>query len=251
MQRMFEIYHMRTKSMACPPLLLRLKQAVSVGQFRFRLFSFLLCGMLLLNVGCQSKTNDSGSSKTKGKQKAEELGPAPPGQTEPPLEGETLTPAAVQLTVADWKQVQEFVKSQSGKVVVVDIWALTCLPCRREYPHLVELQNSHRDDVVCVSVCCDYVGAEDQPVEFYEERARKFLAKRNATFQHFLMKTPQSEFYKSINVAGIPVLFVFDQNGNLSRRFSNDIPEFQETGFTYKDHVLPLIAKLTKKTSDK
>jgi thiol-disulfide isomerase/thioredoxin len=43
----------------------------------------------------------------------------------------------------------------SGKVVVVNFWATWCLPCRREIPELVALQNRHRDRLVVVGIIDD------------------------------------------------------------------------------------------------
>jgi len=43
----------------------------------------------------------------------------------------------------------------SGKAVVVNFWATWCLPCRREIPELVALQNRYRDRLVVVGIIDD------------------------------------------------------------------------------------------------
>ena len=43
-----------------------------------------------------------------------------------------------------------------GKYVVIDVWASWCQPCKREFPHLKELEEKYKDkNVVFVSISCD------------------------------------------------------------------------------------------------
>ena len=58
----------------------------------------------------------------------------------------------VKLTAGTWKDVEALVAMSSGKIVVVDIWSTSCLPCITEFPHLVEMQKTHGDKVVCISL---------------------------------------------------------------------------------------------------
>ncbi|HTU19700.1 MAG TPA: TlpA disulfide reductase family protein, partial [Gemmataceae bacterium] len=48
--------------------------------------------------------------------------------------------AARPITYAD---LGKLVRSQRGKVIVVDFWSLDCIPCMREFPHLVELHKKY------------------------------------------------------------------------------------------------------------
>lgn len=209
----------------------------------------VLCTFSLLIAGCNggggeksdSTKKDDSTSQTETK----DPGPAPKGQTEPEIEQE-LTPETVSLKVTDWDGVEEMVKASAGKVVVIDLWATTCLPCRREFPNLIKLHEAHKEDVVCISVSCDYLGLEEAAVESYETRVKKFLAKNGADFQNVLLNTPQPDFFEAISLKGIPAIYVYDQQGKLQKRFDNDT-EFAETGFSYEDQVIPLVAKLIKK----
>lgn len=64
----------------------------------------------------------------------------------------------VKLTAGTWKDVEAIVAKSAGKIVVVDIWSTSCLPCMQEFPHLVEIHKRHSDKVVCISFNVDYVG---------------------------------------------------------------------------------------------
>src|SRR6187401_2060375 len=71
--------------------------------------------------------------------------------------------ADVTLTAGTWKDVEGLIKQQQGKIVVVDIWSTSCLPCMTEFPHLVAMQRAHKEHLVCVSFNVDYVGIRNKP----------------------------------------------------------------------------------------
>jgi len=73
---------------------------------------------------------------------------AAPGQVPPPFTLKDLDGGDVSLT--DFE----------GKVVVLDLWATWCGPCRVEIPFLVSLYNDHRDEgLVVLGVGLDRGGA--------------------------------------------------------------------------------------------
>ena len=56
------------------------------------------------------------------------------------------------LVVASWDEVQQMVAAHEGKVVVLDLWSTWCIPCKKEFPHLVEIHEGFPADVACISV---------------------------------------------------------------------------------------------------
>lgn len=151
----------------------------------------------------------------------------------------------VTLRAGTWKDVEAIIRKNAGKVVVVDIWSTSCLPCMAEFPHLVELQKAHPKDVVCVSLNVDYVGIRSKPVETYRERVEKFLIKKNAVCQNILCTQEADELFDSLKLASIPAVYVYGKDGKLSKRFdaSIELPEGAES-FTYQDHINPLVESL-------
>lgn len=149
----------------------------------------------------------------------------------------------VKVTVASWDQTIKHLEKYRGKVVVVDLWSTSCIPCMREFPNLVNLQKKYGDKIVCVSFNCDYIGIKSKPPETYRERAEKFLVKREAKMLNILSSTPSDELFEKIKLASIPAVYVFGPDGKLVTRFDNDEGKFGEE-FTYKKHIIPLVEKL-------
>lgn len=158
---------------------------------------------VLLMIGCQSAHE------------------APPG----------VTLATVK--TADW---DNLLAQHKGKVVVVDTWATWCLSCLEEFPGLVALDQKYRDQGVdCISVTVDKAGAH--------EAAHKFLTEQQATFSNYRLDDENGDaWWDKWNIKSIPVVLVFDQQGNLARKFDKDDPDNQ---FTYLE-VEQLVEELVK-----
>ena len=158
----------------------------------------------------------------------------PPGNEEPPLSevseavASVPTPGtspdaagndAVQLQVVSPAEFDAIIAQHKGKVVLVDFWASWCVPCRKAFPHTVDMAKKHADDgLVVVSMCFDDEDAREDALEFLKEN--------NATFQNLMCRfggeTESFEAYE-IGDAGLPYFRVYDQSGALKHAFKNDI----------------------------
>ena len=47
-----------------------------------------------------------------------------------------------------------------------------------------------------------------------------------------------------IDLASIPAVLVYNREGLLVNRFDNDTNAYGEEGFTYVDHIVPLVDRL-------
>lgn len=155
--------------------------------------------------------------------------------------------AAVQLQAGTWKDVQRIVSKSSGKIVVVDVWSTSCLPCMKEFPGLVSLHREFPDDVVCISFNVDYVGIRTKPAEYYRRRVTEFLEKQQAGFSNFLCTEESDAFFAAENLSSIPAVYVYGRDGKLARRFDDTLFEDgKEEAFTYAADVTPMVRKLVK-----
>lgn len=91
-----------------------------------------------------------------------------------------------------------------GKVVLLNLWATWCAPCRKEMPHLDQLQRdmgSDQFEVVAVSV--DRGSAE---------KSKQFLAEVGATALRFY-HDPTAKAGFSFMAIGMPTTLLFDRAG--------------------------------------
>jgi thiol-disulfide isomerase/thioredoxin len=150
----------------------------------------------------------------------------------------------VEVTIADWKQTLEMVARHKGKVVVLDCWSTSCVPCVKEFPNLVKLHKKHGGkDVACMSMACEYIGVKKKPPESYRDRVLAFLEKQEATFENVLSNVPTDELFDQMKLASIPAVYVFDRDGKLYKRFDNEMAEKEEDHFTY-EQITQLVEEL-------
>jgi thiol-disulfide isomerase/thioredoxin len=131
----------------------------------------------------------------------------------------------VQLTVVDYKQLRGILKAHRGHIVVMDVWAQFCQPCRRQFPRLVKLSHDYADQgVICVSV------SVDDP----DERASvlKYLKSKKATFTNFLLDEDPSVWQDKWDITAIPAVFVYGVDGKIAAKFDHNEPQ---NDFTYDD----------------
>ena len=144
---------------------------------------------------------------------------------------------------------EQSLEGLKGKVVIVDLWATSCVPCMKEFPHLVELSKKHPKKLVCVSFSCDFYGVASKPPSYYRPRVEKFLKSKKATFKNFISTTPSDDLFEKIKLASIPAVLVFGPDGKLAKRFDNDDIKDDEDPFSYKKQINPLVEKLVKKVT--
>jgi len=99
--------------------------------------------------------------------------------------------------------------AQQGKVVLLNIWATWCHPCRDEIPELRELHAKYKDrglELVGVSVDAD--GAEDN--------IREFMKEFEMTYPVWL--DPAERISTQFLTVGVPTTFLIDRKGLLRWR---------------------------------
>ena len=91
-----------------------------------------------------------------------------------------------------------------GKVVVLNLWATWCVPCREEMPSLDRLQARFADQpVAVVALSVDRAGPE---------RVRKFLDEIGVTRLQ-VYRDPKAASTRSLRVPGLPATILIDKQG--------------------------------------
>jgi thiol-disulfide isomerase/thioredoxin len=158
--------------------------------------------------------------------------------------------ADVPIRLASWEEMEQIVAEKRGQVVVLDVWSTWCVPCVREFPELVALHEKYGEQgLACMSLNCNYIGAEDEPPEDSREDVEAFLRQKRATFENVISTTPADELFELLGVAAVPVVRVYDREGNLRKQFVNDDLEYGDEGFTYEEHIAPLVEQLLSEST--
>jgi thiol-disulfide isomerase/thioredoxin len=122
----------------------------------------------------------------------------------------------VELTFVSPEEFNDVIAKHKGKVVLIDFWASWCGPCRKNFPHTLELAAEHaKDGLVVLTVTLDEPDAK--------EKALEFLKEKNATTGNFITQLgfASHEAFK-IPDGSLPHFKVFGRKGELRQTFSND-----------------------------
>lgn len=133
---------------------------------------------------------------------------------------ETTTPQ-IELQVVRYQELCAAVRAQRGKVVVVDLWADWCIPCKQAFPHLVELHRRYaKDGLVCMSVglMIDRQEIKDK------DKLLAFLQKQQATFPNFFLDEETNLWQEKFDINGPPAIFVFNRENKRAAKFDHNDP---------------------------
>jgi thiol-disulfide isomerase/thioredoxin len=127
----------------------------------------------------------------------------------------------VTLTRVKYDELKQEVLKHRGKVVVVDFWATFCPPCKKSFPHFIDMQTKYASKgIVVISVSLD---AADDPEKV--ERAQAFLTKINSPLRNFILDEPLEIWSKKFESNSLPFYYLFDRRGKWVRYRGDDFKD--------------------------
>lgn len=124
--------------------------------------------------------------------------------------GAQFLPAQSILTL-DKNGIASLIEQRSGKILVLNIWATWCQPCKEEFPDLNTLADSLQNknaEVIALSV--------DYPDEI-DTKIRPFLKSVRSRLKVFVADVENQDeifsLFKSDWSGAIPATFIFDESG--------------------------------------
>jgi cytochrome c biogenesis protein CcmG, thiol:disulfide interchange protein DsbE len=156
-----------------------------------------LCAALavsLFGAACTAKDSPPGADESSGKV---EVGAPAPGYRTVALSGDSVS-----------------LRDQRGKVVLLNVWATWCHPCRDEIPELQAIHTRYRArglELVGVSVDAD--GSDDA--------IRAFMKDFEMTYP--VWRDPDERVSTQFLVVGVPATFLIDREGVLRWRKTGPI----------------------------
>ena len=101
----------------------------------------------------------------------------------------------------------------AGKVVLLNLWATWCAPCRAEMPSIDRLAAEMAgDDLAVVALSTDRFGAE-RIQSFFDEIGVETLA---------IYQDKRSEVARAVGALGLPVTLILDREGREVARLTGD-----------------------------
>lgn len=128
---------------------------------------------------------------------------APPPRTPVPAASAPTLPALSFRTTAGTTWTSDAAR---GQVIVLDVWATYCKPCRKAFPKLAALSVG-RPDLVVVGISVDE--ADATVTKFLQEVPASFTIARDPTY------TVQTG---PLKIAALPTLLVVDRQGRIRLR---------------------------------
>ena len=149
--------------------------------------------------------------------------------------GRPTTEGKVTITVVKYDGLTDLIKKNKGKVLLLDFWADYCIPCKREFPKLVALNQKHsKDPFVAFSVSLD-----DLSEDGAKAKVQKFLDAQKATFTNLILDEKPEVWQAKLKIDGPPLVIVFNKDGGLEQKFVDKAVDYEKIG--------QLVAELLKK----
>lgn len=114
---------------------------------------------------------------------------------------------AIDFTYPDTSGKSVSLSDFKGKVVLVDVWATWCGPCKQQIPFMKELEEEYKNkDIVFLSISVDENDKKQDWLNMIKEKDMKGV---------HLFASGWSKICKDYNITGIPRFMVFDKLGNV------------------------------------
>ncbi|MBL8191092.1 MAG: TlpA family protein disulfide reductase [Acidobacteria bacterium] len=133
----------------------------------------------------------------------------PAQQAQPPAE---MSPAVLQANFKTLDGQTKKLADYSGKVVIVDLWATWCGPCRQEIPHLIEMAKTYKSKGV------EVVGLTNENPSMDEQKVKDFSKEFKINYP-IGWADPQMQVGLMNGRNGIPQTIIIGRDGKVKKHF--------------------------------
>lgn len=163
----------------------------STLKFSGRIFLFAVLASLLGLQGCSSENNSKQQSDY--------------------IPQKQISPDQVVVKNTTAEQILQKVSNSDAKVIMLNVWATWCQPCKEEFPDIMKLQHYYKEqglDLLLVSG------------DFQDQlpAVKNFLAEHSVTFPTYIKTGKDMAFINTLNPdwsGALPATWIFDSSGNL------------------------------------
>lgn len=175
----------------------------------------LLAAVLSATNGCSGSDTSQKAADQRGSQSANTSTASDPGKNK-----SDYPPVATAVAQADLKNLDGTtfkVADKKGKVLLLNMWATWCGPCRSEMPTLVRMQEANRERGLEVIG----LNTDDETVDAINKFAADMKLNYTLVWADTALQTALTRISK---FGGIPQSFIIDRDGNLRGVFRGANP---------------------------
>ncbi|MBZ5535907.1 MAG: TlpA family protein disulfide reductase [Acidobacteriia bacterium] len=139
----------------------------------------------------------------------------------------------LEVSIINARKFSETLKKLKGKIVVINMWATWCVPCRKEFPILVQLYQQYKSrgmELLAISND-DFQNLED---------VKDFVREQHAQFPAFIVDPDgANDLREAIYpewTGGLPSTFFFDRHGDLKGKILGMLDREE-----FEDRIKPLL----------
>ena len=107
-------------------------------------------------------------------------------------------------------ELNDIIKNREGRVLLINIWATWCVPCKEEFPDLIKISDKYAKQIELIGISIDY------PDEV-ESKIIPFLNKLKPNFINYVnVENDIERFINNLNrdwSGAIPATFFYDSDG--------------------------------------
>jgi thiol-disulfide isomerase/thioredoxin len=169
-----------------------------------------LCVALLTMTGCPAPATNTANSSAASVPAANNPAASNAKASEYPPLASALADAELENLDGTTTKVSD----RKGKVVLLNLWGIWCIPCIAEMPHLISLQNMYGD--AGLEIIGMNVGADDQGTPEEMDEIKKFAAKQKLNYT--LVRSPEPVTRQVYTITGkgvVPQSLLIDREGRL------------------------------------
>jgi len=123
---------------------------------------------------------------------------------------ETVKDASINLLEGGAKKISDY----QGKVLIVDLWATWCGPCRQEIPHLIEMANQYKSQGV------EVIGLTNEDPTADAAKVREFSKQFKITYPiGWADQTLAVNIMRLAGRGGIPQTLIIGRDGKVRNHF--------------------------------
>jgi peroxiredoxin len=136
---------------------------------------------------------------------------------------------APEISASDLEGTPRTLADYRGNVLLVNIWATWCTPCKAEMPSMQRLQEEvGTEDFQILAVSIDRAPPDHDPANPLDGKLQSFADSLGLTFT--ILHDPEDRISIDYRAAGVPASFVVDREGVLVEKISGprewDSPQY-------------------------